>query len=70
MSMSQHLERCTGTQVLDMDTHQKFRRFVMKHELPRQYKDLNPAQQAMRQPQSPAPSGAFCFRLLTAAIGQ
>ncbi len=37
MSMSQHLERCTGTQVLDMDTHQKFSRFVMKHVLPRQY---------------------------------
>jgi hypothetical protein len=34
--LSQHLERCNGTQVLDLDTHQKLRRFVMRYVLGRQ----------------------------------
>jgi hypothetical protein len=34
--------------VLDLLAHQKLRRFVMKYVLPRQYKDLKPAQAALR----------------------
>jgi hypothetical protein len=45
--LSQHLERCNGTQVLDLDTHQKIRRFVMRYALPRQIADKS------------APSGFF-----------
>jgi hypothetical protein len=42
----------------------------MKHVLPRQYKDLKPAQQALRPHQAPHHArGAFCFGLLIAACG-
>ena len=43
-----------------------FRRFEIWYLLARQYKDLKPAQQALRQPQAPHHGGAFCFGLLTA----
>jgi hypothetical protein len=45
--------------VLDLLAHQKLWRFVMKFVLPRQYKDLKPAQQALRQHQAPHHAGLF-----------
>ena len=33
----------------------------MRYVLPRQYKDLKPVQQALRQPQAPHHAGLFCF---------
>jgi len=33
----------------------------MKYVLPRQYKDLKPAQQALRQPQAPHHAGLFAL---------
>ena len=59
--MSQHLERCNGTQVLDLDTHQQLRRFKMRYVLPRQYKGVEPAQQALRQPLAPYHAGLFAW---------
>ncbi len=44
-----------------MLAHQKLRLFVMKYVLPRQYKDLKPAQQALRQPQAPHHAGLFAL---------
>jgi len=38
----------------------------MKYVLPRQYKDLKPAQQALRQTQAPHHAGLFCFCTLIA----
>jgi hypothetical protein len=47
--------------VLDLLTHQNLRRFVMKGVLGRQYLDLKPAQQALRQPQAPHHAGLFAL---------
>ena len=55
--MSQHLECRLKPQVLNRLVLGKLRRFVMKHVLLRQYKDLQPAQQALRQPQAPHTRG-------------
>ncbi len=45
--------------MLDWRAHQKLRLFVVTYVLPRQYKDLKPAQQALRQPQAPQHAGLF-----------
>jgi hypothetical protein len=47
--------------VLDLLAHQNLRRFVMRYVLGRQYKDLKPAQQALRQPQAPHHAGLFAL---------
>jgi hypothetical protein len=45
--------------VLDLLALGKLRRFVIWYLLARQYKDLKPAQQALRQPQAPHHAGLF-----------
>ena len=59
--MSQHLECRLKPQVLNRLVLGKLRRFVMKHVLLRQNKDLKPAQQALRQPQAPHHAGLFAM---------
>ena len=47
--------------MLDFLALQKLRRFVMEYLLGRQYKDRKPAQQALRQPQTPHYAGLFAL---------
>ena len=47
--------------MLDLLAHQKLRLFMMEYVLFRQYKDLKPAQQALRQPQAPHHAGLFAL---------
>ena len=47
--------------MLDRRPHQKLRRFEIWYLLARQYKDLKPAQQALRQPKAPHHAGLFAL---------
>ena len=47
--------------MLVLHHQQKLRRFAILYLLARQYKDLKPAQQALRQPQAPHHAGLFAL---------
>ncbi len=49
--------------MLELLAQKNHRWFVMKYVLARQYKDLKPAQQALRQPQAPHHAGLFASAL-------